>query len=102
MIFIVLGVTSLVLAGVGVFFLVRDAQHQLAGGKPMWQLEDKRRNLSKWIRSNEVFRDVLRSRDDPNWLRVETAIKIKRVEYDAVQKEIERRKVEQAERDALE
>lgn len=59
MIFIAIGVILLLLSGIGVFFLVRDTQYQLAGGKDKWKL----RKQEKELREIEEFSRQLDNHD---------------------------------------
>jgi flagellar basal body-associated protein FliL len=47
MIYIAVGLALLLLAGVGVFFLVRDTQHQLAGGREQWKLKQQEKEMKE-------------------------------------------------------
>jgi hypothetical protein len=96
-----IGIIMVVAVVVGVAYLLAPNSMKLEGSSTS-QLEHKRNSLYRWIRRNEIFMEQTKKKDDPNWLRLQAAIEVKKREYDELNKMITARKVEEAEKDALE
>jgi hypothetical protein len=91
----------LVLAGVGVYFVWGYTHSLGARDNKLQELEKDRSKINQQIQSNKILMYSLQSRDDPNADRVQVVIDILRKEHEELTRQIIERKVERAERQAL-
>jgi hypothetical protein len=91
----------LVLAGVGTYLVLGYVHSLGTRDRRLEELENERRNINKQILSNYALMNGLQAKNDPNADRVQVVIDILETESKELTRKIVNRKVEVAERQAL-
>ena len=101
-IIVIASIGLLLLVGCGAYLLVGYASALLAKREPMWKLHERKGDVQNKIYSNERLRNELMGKGDPNYVRLDAILEMQRDELAEIERKITQRRLEQAEKEALE